>query len=135
MKIKIVDNPRMVSDTLADSLAAWNWFMNSKRYWWFVAFEHKLWLAYAALSVYNKTTAYFGPDYVIKEVRGLRLQLKLIRYREKWARGQGFKRALAVVEHNNIFSANNYIKAGYLLRDPWPGFGPENKCLWFTKEL
>ena len=135
-KLRIIADPRMVNDsTLMTALSEWNWFVNSKKFLWFVLFKKKRWVAYGALSLYDSSTVYFGPDFVVEPARGHRLQQKLIKKREKWARKQGYKVVLVVVEPGNVSSANNYIRCGYALREAWLGFGQNDKYLWFTKEL
>ncbi len=135
-KIKKVNNPKAVSDTLDICCSAWAWYLEAREFWWFVVFNSdNIWVAYGALSVYNKDTLYLGPDHVIKEMRGLGLQSKLIVYRERWARRQGYKKLICIVAHDNIYSANNFIKRGWLLRKPWPGCEAKNNYLYFEKIL
>jgi GNAT superfamily N-acetyltransferase len=133
--IKILDDPRKVSDSLAMCLDSWSWFMNSKKHWWAVAFEGKFWVAYGAISIYDDNTVYLGPDYTTEKARGHGLQYELIKARHRWARRHGYTFAIAVVEPLNIKSANNYIKAGYHLRKPWHGFSENSALLWFERAL
>ncbi len=133
--IKRYTDPRMVSDSLALCINEWNWFMDSKAHWWWVAFAERMWVAYAGLSVYDHSTVYMGPDHALREMRGFGLQRKLIQARHRFARRLGYDRAIAVVAHDNIHSANNYIRSGYTLREPWPGCDPKSYCLYFEREL
>jgi L-amino acid N-acyltransferase YncA len=136
MSIKLVKDPRKVSESLASHLEKWNWFLNSKTYYWFVVFDKQgRWVGYGALSIYDRDTIYLGPSYVCEQMRGCGLQRKLIKARERWARKQGYTRAISVVDYNNLYSANNLIKCGYLLRKPWPGFAQEYLYLFFEKRL
>jgi GNAT superfamily N-acetyltransferase len=127
-----------ISDTLALCLEQWNWFMDSKRHWWAVAFtqsEPKLWVAYAGLSIYDKDTIYIGPDYVTEPARGHGLQKQLLEFRHEWAKQNGYSKTIAVVAHDNHYSSNNFLKTGYLLRSPWPGFSDSSTYLFYEKKL
>lgn len=133
--IRKVDDPRKVSDSLAICLQQWTYFVDHSEHFWWIAFSNNLWIAYGGAQIFNRHTLYIGPDHVLKEARGNGLQRKLIQVRERWARKNNFTNAIAVVAHDNIYSANNYIKAGYLLRKLWPGAEPKDCCLYFEKNL
>jgi GNAT superfamily N-acetyltransferase len=124
-----------VSESLAIVLSRWNYFTDHSEHRWWVVFYNRLWVAYGCGITFDRTTFYMGPDHVLKEMRGHGLQRKLIYARERWARAEGFTKAVAVIAHDNIYSANNYIKCNYLLRKPWPGTDPKDCCLYFEKDL
>jgi GNAT superfamily N-acetyltransferase len=136
--IRKISDPRKVSESLTAALAEWNWLVNSKKHHWWVVFNNccKSWVAYGGLSLYDNETVCFGPDLVLQAMRGRGLQRKLIEVRERWAKRNGYRRLIAVTTYDNIYSANNFIRRGWLLRKAWPGFNPEKDyCLYLEKLL
>jgi GNAT superfamily N-acetyltransferase len=137
MTISIVqtDKPETISESLSLSLNAWCWFVEHSKHWWWIVLEGKTWLAYGGLAVFDRETLYLGPDHVLREYRGRGLQRLLINKREEWGKQEGYNRMICVVAHDNIYSANNFIKCNWLLRKPWPGTDPKNHYLYFEKDL
>lgn len=71
---------------------------------------------------------------VLPSHRGQRLQVRMLRLREKWARENGYKRAITYTACFNAASANNLIRAGYRTywpADPWGG----DAAVYWWKEL
>jgi GNAT superfamily N-acetyltransferase len=135
--IRKISDPRKVSESLTASLAEWNWLINSKKHHWWVVFNKccKSWVAYGGLSLYDRNTLWFGPDLVLASARGQGLQRKLIKLREHWAKKNGFTRLIAVTDYSNIYSANNFIRNGWLLCKPWPGFNYQKECCLYLEKF
>lgn len=71
---------------------------------------------------------------VLPEARGFGLQKRAIFIREKEAKKLGYKRTISYTLKDNIYSANNLIKCGYLLYIPPTYYGSANS-LYFQKFL
>lgn len=91
--------------------------------WWWITYLGSEPCAFAGLSqtISHKDMGYLKRSGVLREHRGHRLQLRLIRAREAYARRLGFI-SLVTDTTNNPASANTLIRAGYKLytpQDPW----------------
>lgn len=58
---------------------------------------------------------YIGPTYIIERCRGFGLQRKLLSKRLQWGRKHNYQYAVSYVDSDNIHSANNLIRSGFLL--------------------
>ena len=100
-------------------------------HWWWVAQEKGGLLGFAGAKPYDAHSLWMGPSGVLPAARGQGIQLRLLEIREAWARDQGWQRCVSVVDADNWYSTNNFIRAGYLLGEnttPIDG-------LYLTKEL
>jgi GNAT superfamily N-acetyltransferase len=91
-------------------------------YWW-LAYHEAIPVAFAGVvpSTHARNSGYIGRIGVSKEHCGHRLQLRLMRAMESRARRNGWNCVVSDTTQN-IPSANNFIRAGYLLyqpRYPW----------------
>lgn len=66
----------------------------------------------------NPRVCFFSLAGIIPSWRGHRLQVELIRIRLKWARRNGFNRAITYTSTDNIPSARNLIRCGFTLFEP-----------------
>lgn len=100
--------------------------------WWWLAFWHDAPVAYAGLmpSFRNrKTIAYIPRMGTLKQHRGARLQYRLLRVMEAFARQQAF-REIVTDTTDNPPSANNFIRAGYFTYAPQVPWAFANSIYW-----
>ncbi len=70
-------------------------------------------VAYCGFRHWHTDRAFLNRAGVVRQYRGLGLQLRMIRLRERRARAEGYVRLLTYTVAGNVPSANNLIKAGY----------------------
>lgn len=93
---------------------------------WWVAYNGKEVVGFAAIvpSVVVKDHVFLMRSGVLKEHRGHRLQWRMVRVRERYAKRLGFK-GMVSYTIDNPHSANNLIRAGMTTYDPpWAFAGP-----------
>lgn len=66
----------------------------------------------------QKPAAFLCLSGVYKEYRGFGLQRRFIKIRENFAAKNGYNRVITYTSYDNIPSANNLIRSGYLLYIP-----------------
>lgn len=66
-----------------------------------------------------KHCAFLARAGLLPQARGQKLQRRLIRVRERWARQQGLKACITYVANDNPASLINLLKCGYDIYDPW----------------
>lgn len=103
-------------------------------YWWAV-FQGKEVVAFAGLD----PTREFDRGFlcrvgVLKSHRGLGLQRRLIKIRERFAKKIGMSRLVSYCSYENLISCNNLIKSGYTRYKPSYEYGTEN-AIYFEKYL
>lgn len=93
-------------------------------------------VAFASLTVYPDVpeTAFLSLSGVIPSARGQGLQRKLIVKREAMCKKLGITRIISYASYDNIPSANNLIKCGYLLYEPTWEWGVKGSY-YFQKKL
>lgn len=131
-EIRQINKPSSIP-TLLHSIEHWVGYIEHYSRRWWAAFDGQEWVGWAGLQIFNPTTVLLTPCEVMLEARGHGLQKRFIQEREQWAITNGFEVALSLANYDNIISANNLIKSGYLLRDPWPGAA--GMGLYFQKGL
>lgn len=94
--------------------------LNSPNFFWWVVINHvnqktRNQVGIAGFKVINKSIGYIGPTFVKQSARGHKLQLRLIKKRLSFAKKLGLRKVISRVDYNNHWSANNLIKAGFLL--------------------
>lgn len=95
-------------------------------YWW-LAYHEAMPVAFAGIvpSTHVRNAGYVCRTGVLKEHRGRRLQLRLMRAMESRARRNGWN-CMVSDTTQNVASANNFIRAGYRLYQPqYPWAFPE----------
>lgn len=99
-------------------------------HWWLAFFEDAP-IAFAgiSISVFDDDAAYFSRVGVLKEHRGNKLQLRLMRALEAKARKLGLTQ-IVTDTHDRPYSANNIIAAGYRLYTPPDPWGFPNTLYW-----
>lgn len=126
MRIKLVATPdnlddevKKVLDTLDKEIFYDSPIFDKKGSWWWIVYDDDKPVAFAGLTPYpvNKTM-FLSRCGVVKQYRGLGLQKKLIKKREKVAKEREYKRIITYTSYDNIQSANNLIKMGYRLYTP-----------------
>jgi ribosomal protein S18 acetylase RimI-like enzyme len=96
------------------------WLGEPNDLWW-IAEQGKIPVAYAGLRLVNCDWAGYIPAVgVRKQYRGQGLMQKMLSEIEKYARHRGLLYLVTYTASDNIPSANNFIKAGYML--DWPDF-------------
>lgn len=140
--VRKVKNIFDISDDLTNNLQElWgvnkpNW-LTPVHYWW-VVFDitdknNPVWVGYGAARIHDQVTLYVGPTFIKEEYRGLGLQKKLLKTREKFAKKTGFSVLISSTNCDNIWSGNNLIRCGFTQRKPWDelsqhGLYWEKKC-------
>ena len=126
MRIKLVATPddlsqeiKEVLDNLDKELFYDSPLFQKRGSWWWIAYDGEKPVAFAGLTPYpaNKTM-FLSRCGVLKSHRGLGLQRKLIKKREKLSIKEGYKRIITYTSYDNVLSANNVIKCGYQLYTP-----------------
>lgn len=96
---------------------------------WWVGYNSSGPVAFAGIHPSKQflKTAYLCRVGVLDEARGQGIQKKLIRIREKWARGQGYEWLMTDSNLDTPASGNSLISCGYKLWRPyyrWAGYEP-----------
>ena len=99
------------------------------REWWVILDKDKI-IAYCG-SIYSESICIFIRAWVDRKYRGKGLQSKMIKARLKAAKG--CKSVITYTTTDNIPSANNLIKNGFLLYDPAYAYAGRDK-LYFIKK-
>lgn len=106
-------------------------------FWW-LAFDDEGLAGFSCLTIYdhddNTKSAFTSLSGVIHRARGQGIQKRMLKRREKFASQRGCYRLISYTSRCNIISANNLIKAGYLLYTPEYDWGIEN-AFYFQKML
>ena len=109
----------------------------SNDFWW-IAFDREGIAGFCCVTVYDhddgSKTAFLSLAGVLHQSRGQGLQRKMVKKREALAKEHGCYRIISYCSRDNIISANNLIKAGYLLYTPEYDWGIEN-AFYFQKML
>jgi hypothetical protein len=108
-----------------------------KGYWWFAHHSSGPYpIGFAGLEQSSKwaNVGYLSRCGVVWNHIGHGLQQRFIRVRERKARALGWE-LLRSDCTNNIQSANNLIRAGYVLFEPKDPWGPAKDTLYWRKEL
>lgn len=99
--------------------------------YWFMAFdEDKIPCAYAAFTILPTGFGFLSRAGVLPGARGHGLQKRLVRARERNARGFGVSRMVTYTSLDNVQSSNNLIKSGYRLYVPPYEWGIKNGLYW-----
>lgn len=99
--------------------------------WWWLAFDKKIPIGFGWLAPSHRYNdfAYLGRCGVIPLYRGKGIQRKLIQIRERKAKKNGYNGCVTDTTRN-IPSANNLIRAGYLLYTPSTLYGFSDTLYW-----
>jgi RimJ/RimL family protein N-acetyltransferase len=101
------------------------------RDWWVIVDDNNI-IAYCGC-LYSQKICIFVRAWVYKEYRGLGIQKRMIKARIKYAK----KICTTVITYtstNNIISANNLLKNGFLLYNPMYKYSGSD-VLYFKKDL
>lgn len=93
--------------------------------WWIAWDENKEPVGYCGVVIYEDFAVHKRCG-VLPRARGNKLQKKMLRLRENFARKQGCESISTYVSIQNCISANNLFKTGYLSYNPewrWGGEG------------
>lgn len=85
-------------------------------------------------SIIDDNAAFLSRAGVLPHARGQGLQRRMIRTRLKWARAEGFSRAITYTHISNIPSARNLIACGFTVYAPDYPFAGED-MIYFEKSL
>lgn len=98
---------------------------------WWLAFHERMPVAFAGIipSTHVANAGYFYRVGVLRKHCGRRLQLRLMRVLEARARRNGWN-AVVSDTTDNVFSANNFIRAGYRLYRPQMPWAWPNSLYW-----
>lgn len=102
--------------------------------WWLVYDESYTVVGFAGVKPSSQwdDAGYLCRAGVMPKHRGQGLQLRMIKVRQRYARRQGWN-WLVTDTTNNIGSANNLIRAGFLLYEPSVPWGPDDALYWKCK--
>ena len=93
-------------------------FPKDGSYWWFVYCDDEI-VGFAGLTYYNELkSAFLSRVGVLPSARGLGIQKRLIKARERQAIKDGYNRIISYTSRDNIASANNLFSCGYKLYIP-----------------
>lgn len=93
--------------------------------WWLIWDQDDNPVGYCGVVLYDRF-AFHKRCGVIRQARGHGLQRKMLRLRENYARKNGCTTIATYVSIQNTYSANNLIKAGYIIYNPeWRWAGDE----------
>lgn len=59
----------------------------------------------------------YGPVFVNPKYTGHRLQYQMLQMQDEYCKKIGYKYAVTTIHPDNLFSINNFIKDGFLLKD------------------
>jgi GNAT superfamily N-acetyltransferase len=98
---------------------------------WWLAYRERIPVGFAGVvqSTYVANAGYFCRVGVLRAHYGHALQLRLMRAMETRARQNGWCCVVSDTT-NNLFSANNFIRAGYRLYQPERPWGWSNTLYW-----
>jgi hypothetical protein len=98
---------------------------------WWLAYRERLPVGFAGVvsSTYAQAAGYFCRVGVLRAHCGHALQLRLMRAMEARVRRNGWC-CIVSDTTNNLFSANNFIRAGYRLYQPKQPWGWSNTLYW-----
>ena len=139
MTIRLSDAKRPKIAAVLDTLQAQTFpgdvSFNTKKGWWWVAYEGDAPVAFAGLTpvLSWSRTGYLARCGVVDGHRGNGLQRKLIRKREDYAKKLGMVRVITTT-FNNPVSVNNLIARGFKTYTPERVWGASNTIYW-VKEL
>lgn len=108
---------------------------NVEEHYWFADFRQGRISGFAGMKHETMDSAFIGPCLVHPEFRGRGLQRQFIKHREWMALRLGYTFALSFTLCHNYVSANNFIKSGYTIIEPWPGKSNTNNSLYWKKKL
>ncbi len=108
-RLKVLDLERVFS-------GCGNEFFNNRDWW--VAIHKKTIVAYCGC-LYSEGICIFVRAWVHKGYRGFGVQRQMIQTRLRAAAVKKCKTVITYTTYDNTHSANNLIKTGFLLYDPW----------------
>ena len=99
-------------------------------YWWLLENGDEL-CGYCGMVPYPAyETAFIYAVGVTAAYRGQGLQRRMMRAMERQARRDGLTRVVTYTDESNIWSANNFIRSGYVLYVPPQGHAPGWLNFW-----
>lgn len=111
-------------------------FSEPRAMWWIVYNSESMPVGFAGVSMQSHGRAFLCRCGLLPEARGHGLQRRLIRLREAYCRKYGVITVVTYVNRENLHSANNLIKEGYLIYIPKAEWGlPVADATYFKKEL
>ncbi len=129
------EDKKKILDKFEKELFGHTW-SRKDAYWWIAYFQGTE-IGFAGLDFYPDLpipSAFLARVGVVTEYRGRGLQTRFIKIREKQAREEGYSRIITYTSLHNTHSANNLIKNGYRLYDPYAEWGVRNS-MYFEKYL
>lgn len=103
-------------------------------YWWIAYCDDEV-VGFAGLTYYpHLSSAFLSRVGVLPEYRGLGLQRRFIRVRERQSVKDGYSRIVSYTSYDNVASANNLIKCGYRLYIPKFYWGVRN-ALYLKRDM
>jgi GNAT superfamily N-acetyltransferase len=91
---------------------------------WWIGCDGETPVAFCGARIVDGHTMYLSLSGVLASARGKRLQRRMVRLRERWARSRGLRWAVTYTSPTNYPSANTLIRCGYKLYAPayaWAG--------------
>jgi GNAT superfamily N-acetyltransferase len=140
VRIRLITAPGEIEEELHELLSEMDVSAFGKDYhkpscYWWLATEGDLQVGFAGLHVFEEiSTAFLCRVAVAVTHRGQGLQRRFIRACERQCRTLGIRHMLTYVAPDNLVSANNFIKCGYLLYRPAYEYGVPG-ALYFQKPM
>lgn len=132
--VRRVATPEVLQDHVKETILAMDsiLFEGSNRpcleqsSWWFAYYKGEP-IGYAGLTYYpSLDSAFLSRVGVLSDFRGLGLQKRFIKARERQAKKDGYSRVVSYTSYDNVYSANNLIDCGYRLYIPKFDWGVKN---------
>jgi GNAT superfamily N-acetyltransferase len=101
---------------------------------WWLAYAGKEIAGFAGINpaIHTPQAAYFKRVLVLPQFQGHRLQLRFMRTLEKHCRSVGWEQIVSETT-GTVYSANNFVRAGYEIYDPPIRWAFKNSIYWRKK--
>lgn len=134
MQLRMVTEAAEAATLAARCPQAFEWLKVPAHAWWVAERDSDGALAgWSALRLMPDKVGFSGPTFVEEWARGHGLQRRFIEAKERHARQLGLERIRSSTDVDNVWSANNLIRSGYLLEPCWDPRYPHD--LYFVKTL
>lgn len=102
--------------------------------WWWVSIMHDQLVGFAGAKP-EHGFLFLGPCGVAVQARGRGIQRSFIEARLRCARGNQFNEVVTYTDQDNLYSANNFVRAGFEFIEPWRRFPRGSRHYYFGKKV
>lgn len=136
MKFNIIksENEALIKSLHSDVFEFDSFCENSDNQYWVIRTENKFPAGFCILTKLSDDIAFLSRSGVLKKYRGNKLQKRMIRTREKYARKMGFKSVITYTKIHNIKSSVSLQKSGYMMYKPEYEYADKD-CIYWIKVL